>query len=185
MPTGDQYRKSFRRYIDQLSLIDTVRAIEFDHSIPQVRALSELWRTFRVISLRNAKKIAVGITPEQVKENIQIATEAFSFSARQDLLDMEILHYAVMGKTKKKKTEPVICVTADPFLKTKIRIEMMKAFIEHAFESFVDAGRPMDEFMPSPGKVLFPDVCSDNNIIHVNMLQSFFKRMQSEVIEEF
>ena len=184
---GYDYPDEIKPLMDSTTIVDIIKGAQVGHNLPQGRGLAKLWKSFgesskqMVIENFNDPKYKSFLTLEETLNNIDTATECFDFKNRRDFLDLDLIHFATVGRiSESDKLEKVYCLTADPRKKAKVRIQMMKSFVLQTKEMF---GAYLDGFEEKEGHVGFFHL--DGNLIEsidVKNEPRLFERIHIEKI---
>lgn len=131
--------------VDASYFVDIGKVLQESLNLPSIRGIERMWTNFSALLLKNAEsgKHKIKIELQQLKDNIALATEYFTFKPDRDYLDMEVIHGACVGKHRSGAIYPVVAVTADPLHCVLYRIALYRSFVRLAFEQFAELGRDL------------------------------------------
>lgn len=125
--TSYSYPKNVRDSFITSFIVDTIRGLDYESNYSNARALYWTW-----LDIRNELIARDELTRRQAK---RISRRYFHFRRIGDLVDTEIVHFAVSGFNKDGKNHPVVCFTCDPIYKVKFRLSLYRDLIKMAHET--------------------------------------------------
>lgn len=131
--------------VDASYFVDIGKVLQDSLNLPSIRGIERMWANFSALLLKNAEsgKHKIKIDLQQLKGNIALATDYFTFKPDRDYLDMEVIHGACVGKHRTGAIYPVVAVTADPLHCVLYRIALYRSFVRLAFEQFEELGKDL------------------------------------------
>lgn len=186
---GHEYPTEIRNLMDTATVVDIIKSVEVGHNLPQGRGLAKLWKSFgessKKMVIENYKdaehRSKAVLSLEDTLANIDVASSCFSFKPKEDYLDLDIIHFSVIGRNNESGVhEKVFCLTADPIEKARIRIQMMRSFALQTKDMF---GQYIKGFEEKEGVVGFYDL-EGNLIQHIDVRKEprLFERIHNEKI---
>ncbi len=152
--------------------LEAQRLIHASFAIDVHRALTNGWEISQFRAARNSwKHLHSRVVKEKIfsDENLVQIQDSIRLENRADLLDTELIHYAVIGKLVGDALRPVDCFTCDKEEQIKHRIGLYKSFLKpvwDVFDKFSEeeiARLPFKRFDPANGRVFVCD--SEGNVI--------------------
>ena len=142
-------------------LVDIMRNLSEGHDYNQCRGLQCVMANMLID--KDAEKIGKGTNtnPEELKTKVQSILEAINFEPNKDLVDMEVAHFANVGKFDvDRKLKSVLCFTIDDESQTRKRVSMIRACVTFIVEQVKEAkaaGRdiPFDLVYPQLGAIAY------------------------------
>lgn len=142
-----KWPSEFEDWLYPAYLMDLHQAYEMGLGYGSMRGLEFVWKNFckemrkkiqdRRKKLRDStptekeellKEPFLGTMPlEQIEKNILAITEAAGFAATGDFLDVEAIHYLVVGRFRNDNCEPIVFATQDPVDKFLVRIGLFRS----------------------------------------------------------
>lgn len=169
----DRLKTMDRRFVQLVHafyLLDLPSYHQDQYNFSFSRQVNATWFSFVRMILKDLRKDGRSLSVDRstLAKNHLVVEKMLSLKRQgRDLVDMEIIHHACVGKHRDGVIYPVVCVTADSIVaKTRYRIALYKSIVNHAFDMARAApGRrgdyPLD---PEPGWILV--VNQTGNVIH-------------------
>jgi len=136
-PGSSKEFKNFLTWMHSTYLADVVINVKNKQNIPQIRGLKHLWNTYKreMIGLYPKITDCNKVSRSILAKNIKFTSKCMSLKDNKDLVDIELVHAACIGRWKKNKLRVVNCVTSDPYEKILVRISLYKALVFHAIDA--------------------------------------------------
>lgn len=127
----------FENLLHAACLLDLALCHQGQLNFTLARPLSRSWLTFSRQFIRNIRSGVIGIDVDLATfaNNLKTARNMLAFKRTgRDLLDLELVHYACLGKNRNDAIFPVVCITADPPEKIRYRLAFYRSIVAEAFE---------------------------------------------------
>lgn len=155
LPANDD----FERTVDASFYVDLVDFHADERNLPMVRGVERAWLGFsaRLLEEFRTGNHTIPITLAELEQNIETATQHFSFRAGEEYLDLEFIHRACLGSHWGGTPNPVIVATAERRSTTLYRTALYRSFVRMSFEQTEEIRGAESKFQPEPGRIIFID----------------------------
>lgn len=123
-----------------------------DRNNSYARTVERVWHNFINNFMPESTKVR---TKEELQCDVNFISDAISFHGSSDLMDIEMVNYAITGRFSDSERHPVHCFTCDNREQVITRIALSKSIIKNSVEMYSNAtGKDLYSKL-AHGKIIF------------------------------